>query len=102
MKYLFIGGSKDGEMMIVHEGNRIEFPIPTSSDQLFEPSFKKESYRRESFKASTGEFKKDSTGFPGRIEAVYETFTVFVQDELSYADVMSMLIDGYRKPKMKP
>lgn len=107
MKYLFIGGSKDGEMITVHEANRVEVPVleefkllPTN--ELFkdqnEPSFTKESYRRESFKASTGEFKKDSTGFPGRMEAVRRTFTFFVQDELSFADVMAMLIEGYRKP----
>lgn len=44
-EYLFIGGSKDGMRLTVHEGNRIEFPVLDASQQTFQP----ESYRKESY-----------------------------------------------------
>lgn len=45
MKYLFIGGSKDGEWITVHKGNRINFPI-LDKDQN---KYNKDTYRKEIF-----------------------------------------------------
>ncbi len=95
MKYLFIGGSKDGERITIQQGTRtVEVPVLEEfkllPGKLFkqtnEPSFKKELYRKETFSASTDKLAE-------------KHFHVFILNKLSFADVMAMLIEGYRKPK---
>lgn len=82
-KYLFIGGSKDGERL-VQEENRIDIPMNSSSESRDPPTevaFKMESYRKEVFGCQHRDYIKK--------------FSVFIEVNLSTADAMEMLIESY-------
>jgi hypothetical protein len=81
MKYLFIGGSKDGEWIEVNHFDTVDFPIEEGDFTTLETStFKKERYERQKF---SGE------------KAV---FYIYVYTEISIDDMINKLLKNY-KPK---
>lgn len=81
LKHLFIGGSKDGERLVVHEGNRCEFLIEESYDLNDGPTYKKESYRKETYLCE---------GKP---------FDLFIIEGMGNSTAFNMILNGYRQLK---
>ena len=82
-KYLFIGGSKDGERLEVKELTKFyDVPALLSCDQSFKPVFRTERYRMERFGCQHANDVR--------------RFTLYIHETLTTADAMIMLMDGYK------
>lgn len=93
MKYLFVGGSKDGQLIDVHDNQRFvavaKFPpvtvsvwdIDVDAANMY-PEYEYEDYR----------FEEIRTG--------NTSILFYVLDNLTINDVLQMLFDSYTKPQI--